>query len=54
MKKDEQRDEDTEHEEDIEHEDDPPRRRPRLTRNERLQGLADRGCDTWEEYRGER
>lgn len=27
---------------------DPP------ARNERLQGLADRGCDTWEEYRGER
>ena len=22
----------------------------RLTRQERLQGLADRGCDTWEEY----
>ena len=29
----------------------PPSRR-RLTRNERLQGLADRGIDTWEEYRG--
>ncbi len=26
----------------------------RLTRQERLQGLADRGCDSWEEYRGER
>lgn len=26
----------------------------RLTRQERLQGLADSGCDTWEEYRGER
>lgn len=25
-----------------------------LTRQERLQGLADSGCDTWEEYRGER
>jgi|HubBroStandDraft_6_1064221.scaffolds.fasta_scaffold816507_3 hypothetical protein len=24
------------------------------TRHERLQGLADRGVDTWEEYRGER
>lgn len=31
--------------------DDPPRK---LTRTERLQGLADSGCDTWEEYRGER
>lgn len=30
------------------------RPRPRLTRQERLQGLADSGCDTWEEYRGER
>lgn len=29
-----------------------PRRKP--TREERLQGLADSGCDTWEEYRGER
>lgn len=29
-----------------------PRRK--LTREERLQGLADNGCDTWEEYRGER
>ncbi len=28
------------------------RRKP--TREERLQGLADSGCDTWEEYRGER
>lgn len=26
----------------------------RLTRNEQLQELADSGCDTWEEYRGER
>lgn len=26
----------------------------RMTRNERLQGMADRGCDTWEEYRGEK
>ena len=26
----------------------------KLTRPERLQGLADRGVDTWEEYRGER
>ena len=26
----------------------------RLTRQEWLEGLADRGCDTWEEYRGER
>jgi hypothetical protein len=25
-----------------------------LSRHERLQGMADRGCDTWEEYRGER
>jgi transcriptional regulator with XRE-family HTH domain len=33
--------------------DDPPPRR-KLTRNERLQGLADRGVDTWEEERGER
>ena len=31
---------------------DEPRRK--LTRNERLQGMADRGCDTLEEYRGER
>ena len=28
--------------------------RHRLTRHERLQGLADRGHDTWEEVRGER
>ena len=28
------------------------RRKP--TRQERLQGLADSGCDTWAEYRGER
>jgi hypothetical protein len=27
---------------------------PKLTRQERLQALADAGCDTWEEYRGER
>jgi hypothetical protein len=26
----------------------------KLTRQEQLQELADRGCDTWEEYRGER
>ena len=26
----------------------------KITRQEQLQGLADRGCDTWEEYRGER
>ena len=26
----------------------------RLSRQERLQGLADHGCDTWEEYRSER
>lgn len=26
----------------------------RLTRQEHLQGLADRGCDTWEDYRGEK
>jgi hypothetical protein len=26
----------------------------KLTRNERLQEMADRGRDTWEEYRGER
>lgn len=25
-----------------------------LTRQEKLEGLADRGTDTWEEYRGER
>ncbi len=32
-----------------------PRRYTRhLNRNERLQGLADSGCDTWAEYRGER
>lgn len=29
-------------------------RRERMTRQEKLQGMADRGCDTWEEYRGER
>lgn len=29
-----------------------PRRK--LTRQERLQGHADQGCDTWEEYWGER
>lgn len=28
--------------------------RRKLTRAERLQGLADRGIDTWEDYRGER
>jgi len=32
-------------------EDEPP---PKLTRTEKLQGLADRGCDTWSEYRYER
>ncbi len=26
----------------------------RLTRHARLQALADSGCDTWSEYRGER
>ena len=26
----------------------------RPSRNERLQALADAGCDTWEEHRGER
>jgi hypothetical protein len=30
-----------------------PERR-RLTRQEQLEGLADRGVDTWEELRGER
>ena len=25
-----------------------------ISRNEGLQDIADRGCDTWEEYRGER
>ncbi len=29
----------------------PPRK---LTRQERLEAMADSGCDTWEEYRGER
>lgn len=29
-----------------------PRRH--LARHERLQAMADSGCDTWEEYRGER
>ena len=29
-------------------------RRKKLTRQERLQGLADRGIDTWEDYRGEK
>ncbi len=28
--------------------------RHKLTRMERLQGLADSGVDTWEDYRGER
>ena len=27
---------------------------PRLSRHERHQWAADHGCDTWEEYRGER
>jgi len=31
--------------------DEPPRK---LTRTERLQGLADSGCDTWSEWRQER
>lgn len=26
----------------------------RLTQHERRQVMADHGCDTWEEYRGER
>lgn len=26
----------------------------KLTRHEQLEALADHGCDTWEEYRGER
>lgn len=30
------------------------RRHRRLSRQERLEGLADSGIDTWEEYRGER
>ncbi len=32
----------------------PRRYTRRLSRNERLQGLVDSGCDTWAEYRGER
>ena len=32
--------------------DNSPRRR--LTRYERLEALADSGCDTWSEFRGER
>ncbi len=43
---------DTERIGDMEPPNDEPRRK--LTRQERLQGLADSGCDTWEEYRGER
>lgn len=36
-------------------EDEEPERAPRkLTRHERLQALADSGCDTWQEKRGER
>jgi hypothetical protein len=27
---------------------------PKLTRQEQLEGLADRGIDTWAEFRGER
>lgn len=27
-------------------------RRPRMTREERLEGLADMGIDTWDEYEG--
>jgi hypothetical protein len=34
--------------------DDIPVVKPIRTRQERLQAMADRGCDTWEEYRGER
>lgn len=34
-----------------EHEAPAPRR---LSRYERLERMADDGCDTWEEYRGER
>ena len=34
-------------------EDDAPPERP-LSRQARLQALADAGCDTWEEYREER
>lgn len=30
------------------------RRTPRLTRAGRLQGLADRGVDTWDDFRDER
>lgn len=33
-------------------EDDTPPRK--LTRNEQIEALADSGCDTWEDYRGER
>ena len=31
-----------------------PEQLRRLTRQEQLEGLANRGIDTWEEYRGER
>jgi len=34
--------------------DEPDEPKRKLTRNERLQALADSGCDTWEEFRGER
>lgn len=34
--------------------DDHAPRLRRLTRQEQLEALADRGVDTWEEYRGER
>lgn len=34
--------------------DEPPRPSSRLTRHEQLEGLADRGIDTWEDYRGEK
>lgn len=36
----------------LDEEDDEPKRK--LTQQERLEGLADSGCDTWEDYRGER
>lgn len=31
-----------------------PAKLPPLTRQEQLEGLADRGVDTWEDYRDER
>ena len=36
------------------HQDEEAATHRKLTRQERLQGMADRGTDTWEEYRGER